>query len=123
MEFALQIIFGISALICLFQGLSLLIKGVAYFFPERTPVQPRFDNIFRFLCGMHFGIAFLLIWILIHIHEIQDLNYFIGILIFCAALGRLYSRIHVGSAGKKFDRIILMEMLLGLSIILLQYFR
>lgn len=123
MEFSLQIVFGISALICLFQGLSFLIKGVSYFLPEGISSQPILDNIFRFLSGMHFGMAFLLVWVLFHIHEIQELNYFIGVLILCAGSGRLYSRMQVGSAGKKFDRIMLMEILLGLSIILLQYFR
>ena len=123
MEFSLQIVFGISALICLFQGTSLLIKGVSYFLPKDIPVQPLFDNIFRFLSGMHLGIAFLLIWVLVHIHEIQELNYFIGIVLICAGSGRLYSRMQVGSAGKKFNRIMLMEILLGFSILFLQYAR
>jgi hypothetical protein len=32
--------------------------------------------------------------------EINDLTYFIGIVVVCSGLGRLFSRIKVGSGGK-----------------------
>lgn len=123
MELSLQVLLGIVALICLSGGLNLLIKGANSFLPETVPPQRILDNLFRFLSGIYFGQAFLMTWVIFNLHEIKDLIYFIGIIVIFSGLGRWYSRIKVGSAGKYFDYIMVFEIILGISIAILQYFR
>jgi Domain of unknown function (DUF4345) len=122
MELTLQILLGVVSLICLLGGLNLLIKGAGSFLPGK-PSPPRLDNLFRFLSGIYFGLGFLMGWVVFHLHELNDLIYFIGIVVIFSGLGRLYSRRKVGSAGQYFDYIMVIEIILGISIILLQYFR
>jgi len=123
MELALQILLGMVSLICLLGGINLLIKGASSFLPETVPTQRILDNLFRFLSGIYFGLGILMTWVVFNFHEINDLIYFIGIVVIFSGLGRLYSRIKVGSAGKYFDYIMVFEIILGISLILLQYFR
>jgi len=123
MELALHILLGVVALICLLGGLNLLIKGTASFLPETIPAQPVLDDLFRFLSGIYFGLGILMAWVVFNFHEINDLIYFIGIVVIFSGLGRLYSRIKVGTAGKYFDYIMVFEIILGIIIIILQYFR
>ncbi len=123
MALILQILLGIVSLICLGVGLSQTIKGTKHFLPEAMPAQPKLDNTFRFLSSMFFSFGFLLIWVISHIDEITGQIYFIGIVISCAGVGRLYSRIKVGSAGKYQDCIMVLEIILGICVIVLQYFR
>jgi hypothetical protein len=98
----------------------LLTKGAGFFLPEKNP-PARLDNLFRFLSGIYFGLGFLMTWIVFN--KLTDLTYFIGIVVIFSGLGRLYSRTKVGSAGKYFDNIMVFEIILGISIMLLQYFR
>src|SRR5690242_16849929 len=103
MEIALQILLSLVTLICLLGGMNLLIKGAHSFLPDATPPQPVVDNLFRFLSGIYFGLGFLMSWVVFHFHAINDLIYFIGLVVIFSGLGRLYSRIKLGSAGKYFD--------------------
>jgi hypothetical protein len=64
-----------------------------------------------------------MIWVVFNFHKTGELIYFIGIVVLCSGLGRLYSRMKVGSAGKYFDYMMIFEIILGISIMLLQYFR
>ena len=123
MEISLQILLGLVSLICLSGGINLLIKGASSFLPGTIPTQRVLDNLFRFLSGIYFGLGFLMAWVVFNLHEINDLIYFIGVVVIFSGLGRLYSRIKVGSAGKYFDYIMVVEIILGISIVLLQYFR
>lgn len=123
MELFLQILLGMVALICLLGGVNLMLKGAHSFLPKTVPPQPILDDLFRFLSGIYFGLGFLMTWVVIHFHEINDLIYFIGIVVIFSGLGRLYSRIKVGPAGKYFDSIMVVEIVLGITIVLLQYFR
>lgn len=123
MELSLHILLGLVTLICLSGGLNLLIKGSNSFLPKTLPAQPVIDNLFRFLSGIYFGLGFLMAWVVFNFHKINDLVYFIGIVVIFSGLGRLYSKIKVGSAGKYFDNIMLVEIILGISIIVLQYLR
>lgn len=123
MESALQILSGIVSLICLAGGTHLLVKGVANFLPGAPPAKPLLDNIFRFLSAIYLSMGFLMAWVAINMHQVHELNYLTGIVVICAGLGRLYSRIKVGSAGKYTDYIMLFEIILGISIALLQFFR
>lgn len=123
MEITLQILLGLVAFICLAGGLNLLTKGAASFLPNGTPPQPVLDDLFRFLSGIYFGLGILLAWVVFNLYEINDLIYFIGIVVIFSGLGRLYSRIKVGPAGKYFDYMMSVEIVLGIVIIILQYIR
>lgn len=123
MALLLQILLGVVALICLSGGLNLVVKGTGSFLPTTVPAQRILDDLFRFLSGIYFGLGFLMAWVVFNLHDIHDLIYFIGIVVIFSGLGRLYSRIKVGSAGKYFDYILVFEIVLGASIMLLQYFR
>jgi hypothetical protein len=123
MEVVLRILLGIVSLICLLGGMNLLIKGAGSFLPETVLPQPILDNLFRFLSGIYFSLGFLMAWVVFHFHELNDLIYFIGLVVIFSGLGRLYSRIKVGHAGKYFDYIMLFEIILGISIMSLQYSR
>ncbi|MGN6617540.1 MAG: DUF4345 domain-containing protein [Ilyomonas sp.] len=123
MIIALQVLLGIVTLICFLGGANLLMKGAGSFLPQTIPPPRILDNLFRFLSGIYFGLGFLLGWTVLNLDKINDLIYFIGIVIIFSGLGRLYSRMKVGSAGNYFDFIMIFEIILGISIILLQYFR
>lgn len=123
MELALRILIGLVTAICWAGGLNLLNKGAMAFLPSTVPPQRALDNIVRFLSGIYFGLGFLLALIIVRIHEINDLIYFIGLVVTCSGFGRLYSRIKIGSAGTYFDFIMTFEIVLGAVIALLQHFR
>jgi len=122
-DLALQILLSLIALICLLGGMNLLIKGALSFLPDPIPPQPVIDNLFRFLSGIYFGLGFLMTWVVFHFRAINGLLYCIGIVVIFSELGRLYSKTQLGSAGKHFDSIMMVEIILGVSIIVLQYLR
>ncbi len=123
MQLAIQIILILVALICFLGGANLLVKGAHAFLPTGTPPQRVLDDLFRFLSGIYFGLGFLLAWVAYDLHDEHELIYFIGIVIMCSGLGRLYSRMRVGSAGKYFDFIMTFEIVLGIVLIVLQALR
>jgi hypothetical protein len=123
MGIAIQIILGILSLICFLGGANILIKGAGSFLPKETPPQVILDNVVRFLGGVYFGMGFLLVWSVFNVHEINDLIYFLGIVVCCSGLGRLYSRIKMGPGGNYLYFIMWFEIALGIALILLQYFR
>lgn len=118
----LQILLGLTALICFAGGLNLIIKGAKHFAPKTIPYHRVLDNLIRFLSGIYFTCPFISLGCF-YIHEIHDIIYFLGFPIAFSGLGRLYSRIKVGSAGKYFDFMMMFEILLGVSVVVLEYFR
>ncbi len=123
MELAISILLSIVALICFAGGINLLLKGAYPFLPESILPQRILDNLVRFLSGIYFGFSFLLAWAVFQVHQQNELIYFLGIIVAFSGLGRLYSRVKVGSAGKYFDFVMVLEIALGAAIVLLQYFR
>lgn len=123
MELTLEIVLGIIALICFLGGANVLIKGAMYFLPKGTPTQLILDDLVRFLGGIYFSMGFLFVYAALNVSTIGNLPYFLGIIVVFSGLGRLYSRIKVGSAGRYFDFITVVEILLGLSIIVLKFLR
>lgn len=123
MELILKILLWLVTAICLLGGMNLLLKGANPFLPEAMRPQKVLDNLFRFLSGIYFGLGFLMAWVNFHIQESNGLIYFIGIVVVFSGLGRLYSRIKVGPAGKYFDSMMVIEISLGIAIVLLQYLR
>lgn len=123
METAIQVLIGLIALICFLGGANILIKGAGHFLPKETPVQKVLDNLLRFLSGIYFGFGFLMVWSIFHISQIHELIYFFGIIVIFSGIGRLYSLLKVGSAGTYFNIIMAFEILLGISLMVLEYFR
>ncbi len=123
MELILQILLGMVALICFLGGTNLMLKGAKSFLPEGMITPPKLDNLMRFLSGIYFGLGFLMTWVVFRIHENNELIYFIGIVVVCSGLGRLYSKSKVGSAGSYFIFIMFFEIILGVVIITAQYYR
>jgi Domain of unknown function (DUF4345) len=117
MDLTLQILLGIVSLICLLDGMNLLLKGSGSYLPDTVQIPPILDNLFRFLSGIYFGLGFLMTWVVFNFHQISHLIYFIGIVVAFSGLGRLYSKIKVGSAGKNVDNIMLFEIILGVCIV------
>lgn len=123
METALQILLALVSLICVLGGMNLLLKGAGSFLPGNIAVPPVLDNLFRFLSGIYFALGFLMAFVVFNFHQINNLIYFIGVVVIFSGLGRLYSRIKVGSGGKYLNFIMVFEIVLGIAIILLEYFR
>ncbi len=123
MELTIQILLGIVTLICLLGGTNLLLKGANSFLPPNTEPVKILDNLFRFLSGIYFSLGFLVGWVIFHLEKDNGLVYFVGLVVIFSGLGRLYSRSKVGSAGKYFDSMMIVEIVLGSAIIILQYFR
>ncbi|MCZ2397229.1 MAG: DUF4345 domain-containing protein [Chitinophagales bacterium] len=121
MTLAISILLGIVALICLSGGINLMIKGAMQFVPESTPPQLVLDNLFRFLTGIYLSGGFLFGYCALNIDSADHIVYFLGLMVVFSGLGRLYSRLRMGSAGKYFDSIMVVEILLGLSIIVLKW--
>lgn len=123
MELTLSVLLGVLTLICFLGGANILIKGAGNFLPKEVTPPPVLDNLLRFLSGIYFGFGFLLVWSIINLQEIQELVYFIGVIVVFSGLGRFYSRLKVGSAGRYFDTIMIVEILLGITLIVLEFFR
>lgn len=123
MTLPITIILGVIATICFLGGANILLKGAGYFLPKETPPQIVLDNVVRFLAGIYFGMGFLLVWAVIHINKIDDLVYLLGIIVCLSGLGRLYSRAKMGPGGTYLFAVMCLEIILGITLILLQYFR
>lgn len=123
MEIALQILLGLVSLICLSGGMNLLIKGAGSFLPEAVAVPPVLDNLFRFLSGIYFSLGFLMAYVVFNFHQFNGLIYFIGTVVVFSGLGRLYSRIKVGPSTNYLKFIMILEIILGIAIVVLEYFR
>lgn len=121
MEITLTILLALVALICLLGGINLINKGAMKFLPEGTPPQQVLDNLFRFLAGIYLAGAFLFTYAALNTGTIGNVGYFLGLMVLFSGLGRLYSRLKLGSAGSYFDWMMLVEIALGLAIIVLQW--
>ncbi len=123
MVLALGILLGLVALICFLGGTNVMLKGAMSFLPKETPPQLVLDDLVRFLGGIYLGLGFLFAYAAFNVESMGSSIYFLGIVVGFSGLGRWYSRYKVGSAGMYFDVIMVVEILLGLSIILIEGFR
>jgi len=119
MEIILQILLGIVALICWAGGMNILLKGAMAFLPKEVSPQLVLDDLVRFLAGIYFGAGFLFSYAVFHVQTMGNVNYFLGIMVAFSGLGRFYSRLKLGSAGRYFDVIMCVEIILGIAIMLL----
>lgn len=123
MTLTLEILLGLVALICFLGGTNLMLKGAMKFLPKETPPQLVLDDLVRFLSGIYIGSGFLFAYAALNIDIVGNIIYFLGLAVVFSGLGRLYSRIKLGSAGLYFDWIMIVEILLGTAIILLEWLR
>lgn len=123
MSIALSILLGLVAAICFLGGANIIIKGAMGFLPKQSPPQFVLDNLFRFLGGIYFASGTLFVYAIINIATLGPFITLLGVIVLFSGLGRLYSRLSLGSAGKYFDYIMILEFILGVSIMLLEYLR
>ncbi|MBS1735644.1 MAG: DUF4345 domain-containing protein [Bacteroidetes bacterium] len=123
MSIALSILLGLVAAICFLGGANIIIKGAMGFLPKQSPPQFVLDNLFRFLGGIYFASGTLFVYAIINIATLGPFITLLGVIVLFSGLGRLYSRLSLGSAGKYFDYIMIVEFILGVSIMLLEYLR
>ena len=107
MATALSILLGFVAIICFLGGLNIILKGAMSFLPKESSPQLVLDNLLRFLGGIYFSGGFLFIYAACNIEKTGNIVYLLGLMVLFSGLGRLYSRIKLGSAGKYFDYIML----------------
>ncbi len=119
MNTALAILLGLVAIICFLGGTNLMWKGAMPFLPEGTPPLLVLDDLVRFLAGIYLGGGFLLAYAALHVGALGGLLYCLGIMVLFSGLGRYWSRIKLGSAGRYFDVVMVVEVLLGAAIITL----
>lgn len=123
MALTLSILLGIVVLICFFGGMNIMRKGAMNYLPKETPPQLILDDLVRFLSGIYLGSGFMLAYAAFHIETLGNIIYFFGLIVVFSGLGRLYSRYKLGSAGKYFDSIMMIEIVLGIAIMVLQWLR
>jgi hypothetical protein len=116
-----SILLGLVALICFLGGLNIMLKGAMSFLPKDMPKQLVLDNLVRFLSGIYFGAGFLFAYSALNLTEMDGIIYFLGLAVCLSGIGRFYSRVKVGSAGRYFDIIMIVEIILGLAIMTLKY--
>lgn len=121
MALTLSILLGLVALICFLGGANIMLKGAMTFLPKETPTQKVLDDLIRFLGGIYLGSGFLFTYAAINIESIGNVSYFLGIIVGFSGLGRFYSRYKVGTAGRYFDFIMMIEILLGIAIVMIKW--
>jgi len=83
-------------------------------------INPRLDNIHRFMAGVYFSMGPLAIWTAITIRKHNELIFFLAFSVFMAGLGRLISMSIVGLPGKIFLIYLLPELILPLIMVVSQ---
>jgi hypothetical protein len=123
MLLTLSVLLGLVALICFLGGMNIMLKGAMGYLPKETPPQLILDDLVRFLSGIYIGSGFLFAYAAFNAGTLGNIIYCLGLAVIFSGLGRLYSRYKVGSAGKYFDAIMVVEILLGLTIIVLEWLK
>ena len=83
--------------VCLFLFTAIALSGGAlqmYLGQPETP--PRLDNVHRFLAGIYFGCGLICLWAAITVREQRTLVLLLGLSVFLAGMGRLWSMRIVG---------------------------
>ncbi|MCZ2458388.1 MAG: DUF4345 domain-containing protein [Chitinophagales bacterium] len=121
MALAISILLGLVGIICFLGSANIMIKGAMHFLPKETPAQLVLDNLVRFLTGIYLGSGFLCAYASFHAESLGNIIYFLGLIVVFSGLGRLYFRLKICPAGNYFDIIMVVEIVLGFSIILLKW--
>ena len=71
------------------------------FLSKGIPTQVVMNNLVRFLSGNYFASGFLFVYAAFNIFGLGLTIYILGIIVIFPGLGRLFSRVKVGTAGKR----------------------
>ena len=88
---------------CLFMlAVIALFGGGLQMYLGEPEINPRLDNIHRFMAGVYFSMGPLAIWTAITIRKHNELIFFLAFSVFLAGIGRLISMSIVGIPGDIF---------------------
>lgn len=83
--------------VCLFIVSAIaLIGGVLQMVLGQPETTPQFDNLHRFLAGVHFGMGLIGLWTAITVRYQTTLVYLVALVVLCGGIGRLVS---IGTVG------------------------
>jgi hypothetical protein len=83
--------------ICLFLFAAIgLFGGALQMYLGQPETAPRLDNVHRFLAGIYFGCGLICLWAAITVRQQSTLVLLIGLAVFLAGMGRLWSMSIVG---------------------------
>jgi hypothetical protein len=83
--------------ICLFLFAAIgLFGGALQRYLGQPETAPRLDNVHRFLAGIYFGCGLICLWAAITVRQQSTLVLLIGLAVFLAGMGRLWSMSIVG---------------------------
>ena len=85
----------VQVILFLFAAVALT-GGALQMFLGQPETTPRLDNVHRFLAGIYFGSGLICAWAAITVREQRTLVYLIGVGVFLAGCGRLWSISVVG---------------------------
>jgi hypothetical protein len=83
--------------VCLFLFAAIGLSGGALqFYLGQPETTPRLDNVHRFLAGIYFGCGLICLWAAITVRQQRTLVLLLGLAVFLAGMGRLWSMRIVG---------------------------
>ena len=80
----------VQVILSLFAAVALT-GGAVQMFLGQPDTTPRLDNVHRFLAGIYFGCGLICAWAAITVRHQETLVYLVGIAVFLAGCGRLWS--------------------------------
>ncbi len=80
----------VQVILYLFAAIA-LIGGTLQMFLGQPDTTPRLDNVHRFLAGIYFGSGLICGWAALTVRQQGTLVYLLGIAVFLAGCGRLWS--------------------------------
>jgi hypothetical protein len=83
--------------LCLFLFAAIALSGGALqMYLGQPETTPRLDNVHRFLAGIYFGCGLICLWAAITVRRHRTLVLLLGLAVFLAGMGRLWSMRIVG---------------------------
>ncbi len=115
MKRTLQVVLAFLSLLPLVVGSLGFIYGAALFAPA-SGVTPKLDSQYRFVAAWDVGLAFIVWWIIPQIERQTVLFRLICLLVCLGGVGRVIAWLAVGSAGRAFLAVTVLELLIPLLI-------
>src|SRR4026207_1429740 len=85
----------VQACLFLFAAIALF-AGSLQMYLGQPETAPRLDNVHRFLAGIYFGCGLICLWAAITVRQQRTLVLLLGLSVFLAGMGRLWSMRIVG---------------------------
>lgn len=121
MVILLQIIFIVLFLIAVTGSIQSLIHGPGKASPGE--VSPHFDNVFRFMSGLYFGVSLICLWMVVTMEEQRFLVYLIALSVMMAGMGRIVSIRARGIPSGKFYFYVSAELMVSILIVIVNSLR